>query len=224
MRRRLIIVLAGCALAAILTALLWHRDRVPEPQYQGKSFSEWLHLYNQSGIRPGLQGRPEAVHALQQVGTNALPFLLHRIKHETPAWKVRLAKIAPRFPSPIRNSSFFKRLLQDKRAQQADSTISAFNVLGSQAVPAGLELVRLANDKKAPQTARRAWISAALIGKQLPETPRSPPDKRDGQASPPKWLWDDVPKGHPLKGRAQAEKSMQENLTDTNFLIFFPPN
>jgi hypothetical protein len=166
-RGRLLLLLTGCALTALLLAL-WPRDRVPEPRYAGKSFSEWLALYSESATRPGLQGRAEAVHALREIGTNALPFLLRLVQHETPAWKTFLGKIAPKLPSAIQSSRLFSRLQQDKAEQQADTAIIAFDVLGSQAVSAGTELIRLANDKKRTQTARRAWLCAAIVGKSLP--------------------------------------------------------
>jgi len=177
-RRRIALILAGCAGAALLLILLWPEHRVPEPQYQGKTFSEWFEAYNQSRTRPGFKGRPEAVHAIQEIGTNALPFLLDQLQHETPVWKVTLQKLAPKLPSAIQATGTFKRLLEDPTARRADSVSSAFSILGSRAVPAGPELARLLNDKTRPQTAQRAWICAAIVGQSLLETKPPPPISR----------------------------------------------
>ena len=60
-----------------------------EPVYQGKSLSFWLQGYIQGGSYIGVWPEPEVDEAVRQIGTNAIPALLHMLRaHDS---KLKLA-------------------------------------------------------------------------------------------------------------------------------------
>ena len=89
-RRRILLLLAGCALVAFVLILLWPCER--EPSYQGKSLSEWLFLY----VAQNGQDTPQAASAtvaVQGIGTNALPFLLEWLEYEPSVFTIQSYRV-----------------------------------------------------------------------------------------------------------------------------------
>src|SRR5213594_3172572 len=98
-RRRLLLLLAGCAAVVLAFALAWPRDR--EPEYQGRKLSYWLSAYNTS--YPGVLIYDSRVaRAVRSAGTNALPFLLEWVRYEHPARKLRWLVQFDKLPPPLR--------------------------------------------------------------------------------------------------------------------------
>lgn len=101
MRRRAPILVALGIVA--VPWLLWELTRIHEPQYQGKSLTAWIQQYNRFG--PAATSRPvdpakwtEASHALDVIGTNAIPFAMHLASnHDSP-----LKRLLLKIPMPLR--------------------------------------------------------------------------------------------------------------------------
>lgn len=105
-KRRLILLLLVCVIAAGALALLWPEKR--EPRYNGITLTEWIILHERWSGRnsplgsrwvatsvlvapfnpdePPLQETEKAVH---QIGTNALPWLLEWIQCERASWRYK---------------------------------------------------------------------------------------------------------------------------------------
>src|SRR5215510_5412200 len=106
-KARVIAISLGGALALLIAILALSRDK--EPRYQGRSLSQWLRVYEKS---PGplrvyetssgppiyfpdtrlLQGgqlpdQAEAVNAVRQIGTNAIPWVIRWMRQERSPWK-----------------------------------------------------------------------------------------------------------------------------------------
>jgi len=82
-RRRILLILAACAVVALLAAVFWPKER--EPVYQGKKLSEWLARYCVSTDSQVPDRKAE--EAILGIGTNALPVLVKWIAREPPDWK-----------------------------------------------------------------------------------------------------------------------------------------
>jgi hypothetical protein len=126
------------------------RDR--EPRCKGKSLGAWLHeAYTQYNGH----GRPygEAVEAIKQIGTNAIPFLLTGLRYETPQWQHNLISTIP----PLRP-------LQFRENERPEEALLGFHILGEQAKGTIPELTRaLAGTNRA--LAYNACCALGWIGK-----------------------------------------------------------
>ena len=81
-RRRAIIGLTVCVLVGIGGVAFWPGEK--EPEYNGKKLSEWLRAYelgssNENERLVVDREQKTAADAIQNLGTNALPWLLKRI-------------------------------------------------------------------------------------------------------------------------------------------------
>jgi hypothetical protein len=138
-RRRVIIILAACILAALGVVAFWPGPK--EPEYDGKKLSEWLKIYADNGAGSSfsqLRASEYAREAVRKIGTNGLPWLVKWISYDIPKWKSALlySKYYRWLPTPIANS-MARRILQAQRAQVA------FDILGPAATPAFPDLVRV---------------------------------------------------------------------------------
>lgn len=76
MRKRRRILWLGL-LVVVLGGLAWFLLGGSEPEYQGRSLSEWLELYDYSdGPKGSGAGCGNADEAIRKIGTNALPYLV----------------------------------------------------------------------------------------------------------------------------------------------------
>jgi len=156
-RRRILLLLAGCALVAFVLILLWPCER--EPSYQGKSLSEWLFLY----VAQNGQDTPQAASAtvaVQGIGTNALPFLLEWAAYEPSEWKRKLTKIEAQLPRPLDQGYW-----AEARRWNLSEYGTGFKILGPAAKPAIQELSRMVNQQKSEAISRRAIRALTYIGK-----------------------------------------------------------
>jgi hypothetical protein len=136
---RKILVVAACAVA--VAGVVTFLTRSKEPSYQGRSLGEWVDRYASSEV-PGVPnashspgGVQEANEAIQQIGTNAVPYLLALLRKGQPSSASEvIAKILP-------DSSKSKY-----RIPRAFGVPSAFAALGPKARFAVPDLVKLAND------------------------------------------------------------------------------
>jgi hypothetical protein len=120
-RTIVISAVATIALVSLLVFVFWPRER--EPRYDGKKLRDWLELTSNA------QEQQRAQKAIQEIGTNALPWLLKWIKHEPWHFKKHGSLIAL-LPAPLRD-----RISATGWDQTALAT-KGFEVLGSQASPA----------------------------------------------------------------------------------------
>jgi len=81
MRKRVQIALA-VLFVAIVGGIAWQLLREREPVYQGRPLSAWLEQYGTNQWSLGQNGELEkqAETAIRQIGTNALPMLLERLR------------------------------------------------------------------------------------------------------------------------------------------------
>ena len=152
-RRRTFFILLGSVASITFAMLLWPRER--EPEYNGVPLSEWITHFYTDGYTS------EAAEAIQHIGTNALPYLVRWIQYEKSRWKTSLNLLGAKLPSPIQKFPLSRWLVYDKAERRAELAVEAFVLLGSKAMPAKDELLRLAlaQNPKAANVQRRATFS-----------------------------------------------------------------
>jgi hypothetical protein len=93
-RKKLTGVIAFAFVIALLASRLLHS---PEPVYNGKPLSEWAEQYrtNHWSRWAGGAAEREAEFAVQQIGTNGIPFLLELVRARDSVMKLRLRKVFP---------------------------------------------------------------------------------------------------------------------------------
>lgn len=168
-RRTLIALLLGClAMLIIVVTVILVLCHQQEPQYDGRTLSEWL-AQNGNAHRArssaGGSDPQEAIEAVRHIGTNALPFLVKWMSYETPAWRRQLAPALLRlWPNSRRNASVLS-LLGAKREESSWQALSAFEILGPEASPAVPDLERMMKNSKATPTWNLATLALGYIGK-----------------------------------------------------------
>ncbi len=95
-KRRKAFVLLICVAAAL--ALITFLSRDSEPRYQGRSLSQWYVLWTKSADKAQAA---EAASAIREIGTNALPTLLERLKSQYSPGRRALFNIVGALPSAI---------------------------------------------------------------------------------------------------------------------------
>jgi len=163
MRNRLncLLLLAAfvALLAVLVSALFWES----EPTFEKKTLSQWLGKYAVHGsgfFMDAASGSREADEAIRQIGTNALPYLVHWLRYEKPPWKSRLQGAI---------GSIFGRhrpnwTVVDGKEVKAARAMRAFIALGPRADGALRELEALLNDPNALVSAKRAALVLPHIG------------------------------------------------------------
>jgi hypothetical protein len=146
-------VLAGCALAALISTLTLRTQR--QPQYGGRKLEEWLKLYLQSADR--FTDGQEAAEAVRHIGTNALPWLLKWTDYEPTGWKMLLATNPP---AAAQRSGYLRSAYLGLIRRPGDDLEwlgrSGFEILGPQARPALAEVQRRMADWGKPRRASTA--------------------------------------------------------------------
>src|SRR3954453_8434930 len=84
-------------LLAVLVVIVWPGEK--EPEYQGKKLSYWI------GRSRNVDTTKEATAAVQQIGTNALPYLLNRMEHRIWSEAKVCRLLYRRLPSRVQDSS-----------------------------------------------------------------------------------------------------------------------
>ena len=161
-RSRRWILLAG-AVAAVALLVLLTRDR--EPSCQGRSLSAWLQVYARELDDPPSDRKAEA--AIRQIGTNALPFLVRWVRHESTGDALKRMVNAMLFRMPEASTPRALQRWADPELSEPKGVTAAkaFAVLGDQARPVIPELTKLMNDPAAPAGAETAVLALAGIGK-----------------------------------------------------------
>lgn len=111
----------------VLALSLWFVLSAREPEYQGKKLTHWLRQMERS---PDIESPDwqEAVRALRQIGTNALPDLIAPLQATDPQWKVEAVEWA--------RQVLDKDLSRHLVAHDRQISLMAFQALGPIARPA----------------------------------------------------------------------------------------
>jgi len=148
-RRKVLIVLAVCVLVGIGVATFWPGER--EPEYNGKKLSEWLELCQ----APDPSTPQDAV---RNIGTNALPWLVRWLNHDTPAWKNKLRKFKFFDRAPQRLQMMI--WARERRSWHASEGFRILRGIGHPAIP---ELTRIIDNYPA-DSSRHAIYSLGQVG------------------------------------------------------------
>jgi hypothetical protein len=139
--RKLLAATLFAVLAITIVVLLAHE---PEPRYNGRSLSSWLKayaaIYETTGTTQTIPDVGEAVHAIQAIGTNALPLLLKWIQQEPPSWQQAAHR---KLPKRLWNTAPARLLIDGPGYEKASHAMNAFDILGTNAAPAIPGLVKL---------------------------------------------------------------------------------
>jgi hypothetical protein len=159
-RRRVIVILAGCLVCAVVVVAIWPGER--EPEYKGKKLSEWVTGLAIANFPDRVPNQTAA--AIRHFGTNANPYLLRWIRYEQPTWKRKLSARYTKWPFLLVNNSIQGWLLGVREERLIQAAIVGFGVLGGDAAPAVPDLTQLMRSTW-PQPAMRATVALAFIGK-----------------------------------------------------------
>jgi hypothetical protein len=155
-RRGILLAVLGLGLVTMLVVVPWPREN--EPEYQGKTLSQWLATYMENG-----QASPQAADAVHHIGTNALPFLVKWIAHEQPKWRDKLADKMLRVPIPLARATVGPLL--GTRRVRAGVAVFGFEILREEAAPVVPALTKLMQDWRFPNRGDRAVLALVYIGK-----------------------------------------------------------
>ena len=149
----LLVILAG--------ASAWQGLREREPVYQGKSLSVWLQGYIQGGSYIGVWPEPEVDEAVRQIGTNAIPTLLHMLRAHDSKLKLALLRLSYKhdFTGMWVHSSIFS-------PWQAATAFHALGANASNAVPRLIQIYRdkISVDSQGGCAEALGWIGSAASG------------------------------------------------------------
>jgi hypothetical protein len=142
-KRRVLAILFGGLVLAIVAIAVWPGER--EPEYKGHKLSWWLFINAPPRVTLTEQEYNEAVH---KVGTNAIPFMLKRIRYEQPRWRKRLMVAYMKLPGELH----WIWLADKIHGPDPDWTTHRFHtwfmVLGAEGAPAIPELIKIVQDPK----------------------------------------------------------------------------
>jgi hypothetical protein len=156
-RKKLIALALGLAAVAALLAFNL-RDR--EPVYRGHELSYWIARYNPPAVTPSQE---EAYNAINQIGTNAIPSLLHWVAYRPSSFRVKIDPLLYKLPN-----KFFPNFIT-RAEERADHASDAFRVLGQRATNAIPALLLLATNSTDREITRRcSWALGYTGASALP--------------------------------------------------------
>jgi hypothetical protein len=174
MRKRAWLIILGVIAAVALALWLAWPAPEPEPTYNGHTLSYWLDTLpvaseSKMTAAPVLEAR-QAREAISNIGTNALPLLLSRLRHEADPLRRAAYSLLVRVPSRFQPKWLAEWASPEKAQSQADIAAYAFSILGPRARPALPALNKIMNDPKAGRTAagRATYVLANLGEPALP--------------------------------------------------------
>lgn len=148
----------------LLTVAVWHWQ-LREPEWEGQPLGHWLETlavsWDDLYAEPTKPGELAAYRAIRGMGTNAVPSLLRRMSHPTPApWERQVMRVkdfleARHIRYPWRRVSRYTYL---KEA----ALLRAFFALGTVADPFVPELARRLNSTNSTEAFRAAHVLARI--------------------------------------------------------------
>ena len=127
---RILLVMLLLAVAGGIAWLALHQPR--EPIYQGKRLSIWLHGYDNAASP---QFRAETDEAVRNIGTNAIPILLHMLRENDSSLRFRLLRL-------LGKQHLIKISFAPPKALNEEARF-AFKILGARASNAVPELIQI---------------------------------------------------------------------------------
>jgi HEAT repeat protein len=128
-----------------------------EPVYQGKRLSEWLHGYDHPGMSPGSATRQLAAdEAMEHIGTDAIPFLLQRLREHDSSLKFRLLRL-------LEKQHFVKISYTPAEVLNMEAR-EAFGILGASASNAVPRLIKIFSRNFSPESQNATAFSLGFIG------------------------------------------------------------
>jgi len=147
-------------LAAVVGSLLWRSSGPREPVFEGRTLTRWLdhHVASSAASPPyGSPGWKKADEAIRRIGTNAIPTLLEMIRaKDRPPFVLKLMDTARRFGFPV--MKYRHAMARHEEAEYA------FEMLGTNAVSAVPELIRIYEQNISPSSQRCAALALGHIG------------------------------------------------------------
>src|SRR5438105_4400865 len=154
------LLLAALGLAAFGAALVIYFGFPGQPEYRGRKLSQWLETYGSYHWSQPPVAPEERDEALQQMGTNAVPFLVKWLEYEPPAWKIKAWEIAGQvLKKPLAST------LKDRQAKRRGNIVSAFQALGPEGKGAIGKLGRVMNYSRNERHSIAAALALAAIGR-----------------------------------------------------------
>jgi HEAT repeat protein len=159
-------------LAAFITLLVLVSDH--EPTYRGRTLSKWLATYQADasvtekympvdwrGHTPTARQK-EAAAAVRHIGTNAIPWLLKRLRYEKQPLKWTMLLQYTKFTRHLREKIFVQAV---EPYEVRNSALLGFALLGDDASSAAPSLLRLAEDEDTDR-AYRALGALSCLGER----------------------------------------------------------
>jgi hypothetical protein len=226
-KRFIWIALGLIALATVWFAFLRPRD---EPKYQGRYLSEWVADYraantivegwffsepNQPNPRRK-EASAKAAHALQAIGTNALPYYLTWIRSEPWRWQRSLRARLPKWAEKYKS---VRDLVGDAAYTRSSRGWWGIHSLGSNAVSAIPELERLMKDRTKPGVANSAITVLCALGEPaIPVLQRAFADPKQADRTTILWsLQVLATQGHADALRPTILKALNDNDASVRF-------
>jgi HEAT repeat protein len=160
-------LMLGILAVGVLATLIVFFTRPREPSYNGRCLSAWITMLGETDLHNDY--RQDAVRAVRQIGSQAVPYLLRWIQVEPPSWVDRTrrqvrGRLGGYLPSWVLRENY------DKLTKCIGSA-RAFKILGEEAAGAIPDLVRIVNeplpqkfDETITPTRRAAAVALAAIG------------------------------------------------------------
>ncbi len=148
----------------LLLLLILQLDR--EPQSRGISLSTWfatyVKIYSGELTRPGVQ---EVRDAVNEIGTNALPWMLRWTVHQRPAWKDTLLEKFETIPKRLQLKWVRYYIGKEREERKVKAAAFGFEILGPTAVPALPALASYLYDTRYRMISPRILKALQEIGK-----------------------------------------------------------
>jgi len=129
---RVFLILLVCYLIAVIA---WVALRDREPEYKGKSLSDWLRVGH--AAKEGSIQAKEAAFAIRQMGTNVLPYLLSAVSSK---------RVRPTKWLTIVAGERHLETVEGKAAERAFAAEFGFRALGHEASPGVPQLAKLLSE------------------------------------------------------------------------------
>lgn len=149
-RRVKIGLLIGATLVATLLAIaLWPGEG--EPKYKGHKLTWWLGIKRPPGVTITKEEYREAVHGF---GTNAIPYILKKIRLRQPEWRRTAVQAYLKWPRPLVWAWVAESLYSPDAETMAFFLPHWFTALGADGAPAVPELISILEDPKSGRQTR----------------------------------------------------------------------
>lgn len=154
-------IVTGLLAAGAVGALLWRASGPREPVFEGRPLTSWLdhHVASSAASPPyGSPGWKKADEVIRHIGTNAIPILLEMIRaKDRPPFVLKLMETARRFA--LAQMKYRHAMLRHEEAEYA------FRMLGTNAVSAVPELIRIYEQNISASSQRCAALALGHVGR-----------------------------------------------------------